>query len=859
MAFMKLTWKMLIAQKKRFLYMLIGVMLGTMLLTSFVLLGEMIHASLQKQRFDQYGYTDVMVGYRAAEQGLTPEQIEQIAGNAMVRRHAQILASPRFPGFSLDLYVVGADNSDLAKAFYKFTQDLRPYEIVLSERLAHRWNANLNESVTIPALSVSKSWIVREIIPDRDGPHGPVPDIAIFHLQSLQETIAGNAKVNLLLIELAQDRDKQLFSHWVNHAIDSALDVEIVGNTDQENNINSFLATGIVLGIMVLFASGFVIFSSFSITVRQRKKELALVRMIGGSPEQLKMMVLAEASIIAVIGTFFGSLAGIFVTKFTMHGLARYFEIPHFSMSVPYAYVVATAIGIALFIFLIALLPAFQASKILPVEFLHEILSAHLPPRKMQKWIAAGLLLLGVLCIATGRRADPVSGLYALSYLAAGLLISGSIYLSTPFWIAPVLRRLAPLLERIMGIEAKMAVQNLIFHRAQSTLAIAIMGLSMTLIFPVVALFTWAEEITGQQIEANYVSDIVVWSNKSMSSTLPLEVQDDLQRIPGVQTAIAVSTNLGMVLVDYDFSKSNPKWVKEKSDLSQSYTDEHQNPVPERQVVRYKRVQLHPLVKELHLPVPQDIDLENVGLITAHYADMLGVKVGDTLDLIIPRFKTEPVLRMQVTIAAVLDTLYANEDVLVLDWNNDALKAIEQPKVFQVLLYIDPARKELVEQHLQQLQMNKYSEIYWSDKETELQKLSDQLSQRMLIITAAFILLLMLGLSIMANHLSAIFLTKRREMTILRMISATPRQLRKMVVIQCGLFGMIGVVIGVVTGWITTYCLSQIDGGHVFAPIEKQGIVVVCVWGGILILSSLLGRKEAKAASEFQNPNIQVG
>jgi ABC-type lipoprotein release transport system permease subunit len=238
---------------------------------------------------------------------------------------------------------------------------------------------------------------------------------------------------------------------------------------------------------------------------------------------------------------------------------------------------------------------------------------------------------------------------------------------------------------------------------------------------------------------------------------------------------------------------------------------------------------------------------------------MLGVKVGDTLDLIIPRFKTEPVLRMQVTIAAVLDTLYANEDVLVLDWNNDALKAIEQPKVFQVLLYIDPARKELVEQHLQQLQMNKYSEIYWSDKETELQKLSDQLSQRMLIITAAFILLLMLGLSIMANHLSAIFLTKRREMTILRMISATPRQLRKMVVIQCGLFGMIGVVIGVVTGWITTYCLSQIDGGHVFAPIEKQGIVVVCVWGGILILSSLLGRKEAEAASEFQNPNIQVG
>jgi len=837
--------------------MLLGVVLGTVLLTSVVLLGEMLQASLKQQRFDQYGYTDVMVGYRADGRGLAPEQIDEITSSPMVRRHAAVLASPRVPGFNPDFYVVGTDNSDMAKAFYKFTQDLQPYEMVVTERLARRWDVKLNERVAIPGLSDSQTWLIKEIVSDRYGPNGPMPDIAIFHLQSLQEMLSDRLRVNLLLIELASDMDKQRFSQFITNQVDSALDVEIIGQGDEGRNIDSFVATGTVMGMMVLIASGFVILSSLYITVRQRKKELALLRMIGGSPEQLKTMVIAEAAMLAVIGTLSGSLLGILATKLTMNGLARYFELPPASVPVPYVYVAVTAILIALFILIISLIPAWQASRILPVEFLHETFAANVQPRSIRKWAMAGMLMTGLLSAAAGRWADPASALRVLSYIAAGFMISGSIYLSMPFWIAPLLQKLSPFLERVMGIESRMAVRNLIFHRAQSTLAIASIGLSMTLIFPVIAIFTWVEERAERQIEANYISDMLVWSSKSMRSTLPLEVQEDLQRIPGVKTAIASSTHHVLLLKDYDFSRSNPKWVKEKSALSPFYTDEHHNPVPQREVVNYKLVQLRPLVEELQLPVPQNIDLENSGFMTARYADMLGVRAGDTLDLIIPRFPIESSLRMQVTIAGVLERLYANEDILILDWNNAALKAVEQPNVRQILLYIDPDRREQVEQHLQMLQMDKYDEISWSDKETARKELSKQLSQRMLVIGAAFMLLLMLGLSIMANHLSAIFLTKRREMTILRMIGATRNQSRKMTVIQSGLFGAIGAVTGAVTGWLITFFLSRIDGGQVLDPITKQFYLVACVLVFILGLSLLLGRKEARAVSDFHNDNLR--
>lgn len=842
--------------------MLIGVMLGTVLLTSVVLLGQMLHASIKKQKFDQFGYTDIMVGYRTAEQGLTPIQIDQITSSTMVQGFSQILAAPKIPGFSSDFYVVGVDNSEIAKSTYKFTQALQPYEIVLTERLAERWDVELHGNTSIPSLPSSQPWFVKEIIPDRYGPDGPLPDYAIFHLQSLQENVGSDVKVNLLLIDLVKDHDKQKFLRFVKDNLEHIPDVDIVGDPEEGHKLNSFLVLGYALGIMVVFASGFMILSSFYITVQQRKKELALLRMIGGSPGQLKLMVCIEGLTIAIIGSFLGSLIGVLLTKITIDWTARYLSIPLFSMSISYEYVTVTAISIALFVFLTSLIPAHKASKVLPMEFLNEIHDENLRPRNTQKWIAVGLLVISLLCAGVGRWGDQESSSHVLFYVVGGLMISSSLYILTPFWISPVLRILSPLLERIAGIESKIAVQNLIFQRAQSTLAVIIIGLSMTLTIPMVTIYTWIGDNMLRQIESNYISDILVSSNKSMSSTVPLEIKEDLQRIPGVKTAIAVSVDRTLILDDYDFSKSNQRWLKLKSSPSPYplFKDEHNKPVLKRELAKYKLVHIHSLVKELNLHLPQEIEPRNAVMITAHYAEMLGVRKGDALEFfIVPIAYKEPYRQVTVTIVAVLDQLYANEDsLLLLDWNNSALTGLDQPNVHSVMLYVDPTQKTLVDQHIKMLQMNKYGEINWSDRSTQLKELSKQMSERILILGATFVLLLIMGLSGMANHLSAILLTKRSEMSILRMISATHGQIRKIVIVQCGLFGIIGIVIGVITGWLITLYFSQIDNDYIYNAVREQLYVVICVVVFTFILSLLLGIKEARLVSGTKRANIYM-
>ena len=86
------------------------------------------------------------------------------------------------------------------------------------------------------------------------------------------------------------------------HAIAAALPkgVEVVtGQTvanEQSNDINqalSFFSTALlVFAFISLFVGGFTIFNTFSITVGQRTRELALLRIVGASRRQVFRSVL---------------------------------------------------------------------------------------------------------------------------------------------------------------------------------------------------------------------------------------------------------------------------------------------------------------------------------------------------------------------------------------------------------------------------------------------------------------------------------------------------------------------------------------------------------------------------------------
>jgi putative ABC transport system permease protein len=76
-------------------------------------------------------------------------------------------------------------------------------------------------------------------------------------------------------------------------------------------DLSLFSTALLVFAFISLFVGGFTIFNTFSITVGQRTRELALLRIVGASRRQVFRSVLAEAAITGLVSSVIGLGLGV--------------------------------------------------------------------------------------------------------------------------------------------------------------------------------------------------------------------------------------------------------------------------------------------------------------------------------------------------------------------------------------------------------------------------------------------------------------------------------------------------------------------------------------------------------------------
>jgi putative ABC transport system permease protein len=123
----------------------------------------------------------------------------------------------------------------------------------------------------------------------------------------------------------------------------------------------------IFAGIYVLLAvlslpSLIAILNTLAIGVIERTREIGMLRAIGATRGQVRRMIIAEALLLAAIGTAFGLLSGLYLGYVLVEGLNGS-GIYKMAYSFPYAGIIAATAAGLIFGMLAALLPARQASR----------------------------------------------------------------------------------------------------------------------------------------------------------------------------------------------------------------------------------------------------------------------------------------------------------------------------------------------------------------------------------------------------------------------------------------------------------------------------------------------------------------
>ena len=194
--------------------------------------------------------------------------------------------------------------------------------------------------------------------------------------------------------------------------------------------------------LLSAFLAIFVVSSTFAFTVAQRRRDLALLRLVGGSKRQLRRLLLSEALLLGACGAVLGVPVGMLALRVQIWLTKELGFLPQdFTVSPSGWVVLATAAAGVVIALLGVRATAWRAAKVRPLEALRDTGAAR-QVMTPARWVV-GLLLAGV---AAGLvvLAQAVGSVAAL-VVAMGFAMIGAVALSL---LSPLV---VPLTSRVFG------------------------------------------------------------------------------------------------------------------------------------------------------------------------------------------------------------------------------------------------------------------------------------------------------------------------------------------------------------------------------------------------------------------------
>ena len=205
--------------------------------------------------------------------------------------------------------------------------------------------------------------------------------------------------------------------------------------------LTTFLGIAAAISSFVAVA---VIASAFGLSVAQRRRDLALLRIVGATPRQVARMVRAEAALVGVAGSGLGCLLGVIWAPLLARWIAgqglspAWFSVQLGAGSVP-ALVIAFLAGVAVAVASV-LVAARRAGLIRPTEALREaaVEPARISPGRLVGGL--GCLLAGVATLASVALLFPAAMSDPKTEAMIVLLLVGGAVLLAPFLVGPLTR-----------------------------------------------------------------------------------------------------------------------------------------------------------------------------------------------------------------------------------------------------------------------------------------------------------------------------------------------------------------------------------------------------------------------------------
>lgn len=315
----------------------------------------------------------------------------------------------------------------------------------------------------------------------------------------------------------------------------SGADLGLIEQPDAAPARDLLIQAGSAFGGYVAMLVIFVVAGTVGLSVRHRRRDLALLRAIAATPRQVRQLILAEVGLLALVAALIGLPAGIFATAWARNQLIERGFVPDtFTLSGGILSGLAVTSGVVLVALTSAWIAAGRTSKIRPTEALGEISVEPAQSGRIRLGFGLTSLAGGVALTIVS---TTVNGQAALG-AAIGMLYT---FVLTVALLAPWINRaaataLAPALSRIWGTSGYLAAANLRANAQGMVSVLTALVLSVGFGGSVWFLQDNIERQTVSQNRDGMLAERVLLG----TGGLPARAVADARNVPGVVAATGV-------------------------------------------------------------------------------------------------------------------------------------------------------------------------------------------------------------------------------------------------------------------------------------------------------------------------------
>lgn len=803
---------------------LLSIALGVAVVIAIELSGDAATGSFASSMTTLLGKVDYEI---TANGGVDETYIAKLAALPINARFSPVIEQPIVIAgrgsttlYGIDLIASAAGGTESKEA-----QTFDPGEFertaVVSSDLAERLHLSNGDRVQLRGRDRTLEFTIRSIARKQNTEWVGV-DIA-----AAQQLLDMYGRLDRIEVFLAPEEDAAGVERQIKAVVPSTWDVATPGARSEENRrmLRAFKWNLRILSYISLLVGAFLIYNTIAVSVVRRRTEIGILRALGTSSRGVLLIFLGEATMLGLVGSAIGIALGRGLAA-ALLGMISDTVNALFTTSAPGPIALSglstcaalvTGTGVAFFS---ALIPAREAARVAPAEAMRRSIVEHetrLHVRRDLLAAAAAAIVAAVLC-----KFGPIDGRPVLGYVSTLFAVAAAAMVS-PAFVTGVTGVLRGALKWLAGAEGLIAGRSLVASLARTSIIVTALATAISMMVSV-----------GVMV-GSFRETVQVWLDNQLRADIYLRAAGPATA--GINPPIAASV---------------PKIIEDtpgvaEVDTLRSLQFEYEGTRATFAGTNIDTVRRHRVLRFLSggFPGPDQ------AMITEPFSEKHHLHTGDVMHL--PLGDRTAVL----TVSGIYYD-YSSDRGTVLADRSTLLKYLPSQPVTNIGVYVQPGADATKVRRDLENRLGDYPLMIAPNE--ALRRGAVEVFDRTFTVTYALeavaIVVAMLGA---ANSLLALVLDRRREIGLIRYLGAATGQVRRMILVEAGLLGLLAGTLGLVLGMALSLVLIYVINKQSFGWTIQFHPPTLLLAGALLLVwavTVLAGVYPARFATRLQPADV---